>query len=178
MTIHTNKLQRDFFEAPTITVARGLIGKKLVWKQKELIITETEAYVGKDDEACHASRGKTKRTEVMFGKPGCLYIYFIYGMYYCMNIVTEREGFPAAVLIRGAIDITEGSNAILNGPGKLCKYLSIDKTYNCLNIIENDHIYLVDTHHKFEISATPRIGISKAQDKLWRFVTKIGNAYV
>src|SRR6478752_1914574 len=109
MIIHTNKLQRDFFEAPTVTVARDLIGKKLVWKQKELVITETEAYIGDGDEACHASCGKTKRTEVMFGKPGCLYIYFIYGMYYCMNIVTEREGFPAAVLIRGAIDVRNGS---------------------------------------------------------------------
>jgi DNA-3-methyladenine glycosylase len=170
MTTTINKLPRSFFEASTITVARNLIGAKLVWKQRELIITETEAYLGLDDEACHAAKGRTKRTEPMFGQPGCLYIYFIYGMYYCMNIVTECEGFPAAVLIRGAIDLTTGSH--LNGPGKLCKYLAIDKSYNCLDIIDNPDIYLTTSRHELEIITTTRIGISKAQDKPWRFVAK------
>jgi DNA-3-methyladenine glycosylase len=171
MTTITTKLSRSFFEAPTVTVARELIGSRLIWRQKELLITETEAYRGLDDEACHASKGRTKRTEVMFGQPGRLYIYFIYGMYYCMNIVTEREGFPAAVLIRGALDLTTGSH--LTGPGKLCKYLAIDKSYNCLDIIDNPDIYLTTYHHKLEITTTPRIGISKAKDKPWRFVANL-----
>ncbi len=167
------KLDIEFFERPTLLVAKELIGKYLIFKNRKLIITETEAYISENDEACHASRGKTKRTEVMFGKAGCLYVYFIYGMYYCMNVVTEREGFAAAVLIRGALEITDEYQKLFNGPGKLCKALSVDKSYNTLNIIENDEIYFLDSPLKYPILTTPRIGISKAQDKLWRFLANI-----
>jgi DNA-3-methyladenine glycosylase len=166
------KLAQSFFEAPTVMVARALIGKQFFWKGKRLVITETEAYIGKDDEACHAFRGRTKRTEVMFGKAGCLYVYFIYGMYYCMNIVTEKEGFPAAVLIRSAIDITN-NKMVINGPGKLCKYLAIDKTYNHLDVVNNEEIYLLNSNSEYEILVTPRIGISKAREKPWRFIAKL-----
>ncbi|WP_039456411.1 DNA-3-methyladenine glycosylase [Candidatus Jidaibacter acanthamoebae] len=167
------KLDLKFFERPTLLVAEELIGKYFIFNDKKLIITETEAYIGRDDEACHAARGKTKRTEVMFGRAGCLYIYFIYGMYYCMNVVTEEEGSAAAVLIRGALDISKPEQKLLNGPGKLCKNLSIDKTYNTLDIVENDRIYFLGSDLKYEIQSTPRIGISKAKDKPWRFIANL-----
>ncbi len=130
------KLSRQFFNRPTLQVAKELLGKFLVYKINEEIIaamiTETEAYIGPRDLASHASHGKTPRTEVMFGPPGHAYIYLIYGMYHCFNIVTERDGYPAAVLIRGACPVrgrsplggrsrAEGvaaSNGI-NGPARL-----------------------------------------------------------
>lgn len=168
--ISTSKLGIKFFERPTLEVARDLIGKIFIFKNRKLIITETEAYTAQGDEACHAFRGKTKRTEVMFGKAGHLYIYFIYGMYYCMNIVTEKEGVAAAVLIRGGVEITNQNPLSISGPGKLCRAFSIDKNYNKLNIVEHEEIYLIDSKEKYDINITPRIGISKAKDKMWRFV--------
>ncbi|MBX4190313.1 DNA-3-methyladenine glycosylase, partial [Candidatus Parcubacteria bacterium] len=116
------KLDRQFFEQKTLKVARELLGKYLVRRIGNKVIaakiTETEAYCGPNDKACHASKGRTSRTEVMFGKAGHAYVYLIYGMYHCLNIVTEKENYPAAVLIRGI-----GS---INGPGKLCRELKID----------------------------------------------------
>src|SRR3989344_7227500 len=116
------KLNREFFNRNTVVVARELLGKYLVRKIGSKIvrakITETEAYCGPRDLACHASRGMTPRTKVMFGPPGRAYIYLIYGMYHCLNIVTEKEGYPAAVLIRGC--------ELADGPGKTCRDLKID----------------------------------------------------
>lgn len=126
MSIPTSRLNRDFFNRPTLQVAQELLGKVLHFNQHQLIITETEAYHGTDDPACHAARGKTPRCEVMFDKAGVSYVYFIYGMYYCLNIVTEEEGTAAAVLIRGARLIGHDKTD-LSGPGKLCRYLGIDK---------------------------------------------------
>lgn len=130
-------LTRDFYEYNTLKVARDLLDKFLVRKiGKKIIagmITETEAYCGPNDLASHASRGRTPRTEIMFGPPGRAYIYIIYGMYYCLNIVTEKKGYPAAVLIRGVkIDGVDYSKT--NGPGKLCKFLKIDKKLNGIDI--------------------------------------------
>ncbi|EKD64189.1 MAG: 3-methyladenine DNA glycosylase, partial [uncultured bacterium] len=93
------RLSRDFFERNTLDVARELLGKFMVFNGKVGRITEVEAYIGQDDPACHAARGMTPRNRVMFGQGGFSYVYFIYGMYHCLNFVTEREGFPAAVLI-------------------------------------------------------------------------------
>jgi DNA-3-methyladenine glycosylase len=165
----THKLNRKFFEQSTIDVAKGLIGKELVFGKYSGIITETEAYIGRDDPACHAAKGRTKRTEVMFGKAGFSYIYLIYGMYHCLNVVTEEEEFPAAVLIRGLwLDNMQGKH--LDGPGKLCKYMEITTAHNKLDITNSDEFFIRDTDLKLNFKATSRIGISKGMDKLWRFV--------
>lgn len=130
-------------------------------------ITETEAYIGTDDPACHAARGKTPRNAVMFGQAGMSYVYFIYGMYFCFNIVTEDEHIGAAVLIRGLI---EPGGRHLNGPGKLCREWSITRNDNGRDLTTDPDFYVLDTPSFQTYDTTPRIGITKATDKLWRFV--------
>jgi DNA-3-methyladenine glycosylase len=170
----TKRLGRTFFERSTLVVAKELLGKYLVrkinGKEIALPITETEAYHGPKDKASHASRGKTPRTAVMFGPPGHAYIYLIYGMYHCLNIVTGPEEFPSAVLIRGL----EG----INGPGKLCRELHINKSLNTEDITTSKEIWIEDRGpRKGRIIRTPRVGIDYAgdyKDKLWRFVLESG----
>jgi DNA-3-methyladenine glycosylase len=162
------KLTRDFYNRPTLEVAQALLGKVLVFDNYHAIITETEAYIGLDDPACHAHKGRTKRTEVMFGPAGYSYVYLIYGMYHCLNFITEEEGIAAGGLIRGAKLITE-PYLNLNGPGKLCKFLQITKHHNCIDIVESDNFYVIDQNVTPIFKATPRIGIKKGIDKLWRF---------
>lgn len=119
-------LNNKFFNRPTLKVAKELLGKILVRKigQRKIsgMITEVEAYVGPEDKASHASRGRTERTKIMFGKPGHWYVYLIYGMHYCLNIVTEKENYPAAILIRSVERV--------KGPGRVCRYFKIDKKFN------------------------------------------------
>ncbi|MBQ4875017.1 MAG: DNA-3-methyladenine glycosylase [Rickettsiaceae bacterium H1] len=161
------KLDRAFFARNTLIVAQKLLGKKLFYNGKNGIITETEAYIGTDDPACHARFGMTKRNKVMFGQAGYTYVYLIYGMYYCLNFVTESVDFPAAVLIRGVM----ADKKHYDGPGKLCRYYNISTEQNNLDIIDNDNFYLSDTEeidHNF--IRTSRIGIKNGVDKLWRFV--------
>lgn len=168
------KLKRDFFKRPTLKVARELIGKTLVRnlgsKTIKDIITETEAYVGPNDLASHASRGRTKRTEVMFAKAGTAYVYMIYGMYFCFNVVTEKEDYPAAVLIRATKKVS--------GPGRLCKFFRIDKRLNREDIVKSKKIWIEDDKkiiNSKSIKKTKRIGVDYAEnykDKLWRFVIK------
>ena len=164
-------LTRDFFAQPTLTVAQELLGKILVFGDKAGLITETEAYRGEDDPACHAARGKTPRTAVMFGPAGVSYVYFIYGMYHCLNFVTEEEGKPAAVLIRALMLLTPAP-LHLNGPGKLCRHLGITREHSGIDITENDSFYVKDSPLSPPFDATPRIGIKRGQDKLWRFVVR------
>lgn len=185
-------LDSEFYNRPTLWVARDLLGKKLVRRigKTELsgIITETEAYCGIDDSACHAHRGKTARNAVMFGMPGYAYVYFTYGMHYLLNLVTEDEGNPCAVLIR-AIEPLSGIDQmrsrrkqqdknLTNGPAKLCQALSIDKSFYGWDLTKGKQLW-VEPHRDIpddNIVTTPRIGIDYAakQDReaLWRFLVK------
>jgi DNA-3-methyladenine glycosylase len=190
------KIQRSFYAQPTIQVARQLLGKYLVRKHSDGTtvgkIVETEAYVGPHDLACHASKGRTARTEVMFGAPGHAYVYFIYGVYYCLNIVTEKVGHASAVLIR-ALEPIEGvelmekrrkTSALRNlasGPGKLCLAMAIDKTLNGADMSRGNVLYVEDRDEAApKIIARPRIGVDYAgkwKDKPWRFLIR-GSEFV
>lgn len=163
------KLEREFYNRPTLQVAQELIGKEVLFNSFQGVITETEAYVGKDDPACHAARGMTKRNEVMFGKAGVSYVYFIYGMYHCLNFVTEAEGFPAAVLIRG-VHISNLDYKKTNGPGKLCKVMNITREHNGVDIVESKDFYVADKGYDLKFDTTQRIGISQGKELPWRFV--------
>lgn len=162
-------LPREFFARDTNIVSQELLGKALYFQGKIGIITETESYIGQDDPACHAARGRTKRTDIMFGPAGFSYVYLIYGMYYCLNFVTETEGFPAATLIRG-VQIISPEKIQLQGPGKLCRYLGINISHNKCDIIDNNEFFVSDINLKLPYSTTTRIGITKGTDKLWRYV--------
>lgn len=159
------RLGYDFYNRHVVEVAQDLIGKRLVWGDFEGIITETEAYRGLDDAASHAARGSTTRSSIMFGPPGHVYVYLIYGMYHCLNIVTEEPGQPSAVLIRGI----QSMDMHLNGPGKICRHLGIDRSHNHLNLSTHGTCYLTQGITPLQYEVTPRIGIKKAADKLWRF---------
>ena len=167
------RLDRKFFERKTLVVARDLIGKLLVRKIGPTIyraqITETEAYFGPNDLASHASKGLTPRTKPMFGPAGYSYVYLIYGMYHCLNVVTEKAGYPAAVLIRGVM--LEKHH---DGPGKLCRELKIDKKLNEIDMTTNKELWFEDDGAKIgRIKKTPRIRVDYAgeyKDKPWRFV--------
>lgn len=164
-------LPRPFYERPTLEVARDLLGKTFVFGNTRGFITETEAYIGQADPACHAARGRTKRTEVMFGPAGFSYVYLIYGMYHCLNFVTEREGFPAAVLIRG-IQLVSPQDEHLNGPGKLCRDIGITRHHNAIDLTQKKDFCVLNNSIYLKYECTQRIGISKGQDKLWRFVAR------
>ncbi len=166
------KLKSTFFTQPTLLVAEQLLGKVLVFKKYKGIITETEAYFGFDDPASRAFRGETPRTQLMFGKPGFSYVYLIYGMYHCLNIVTEKEGFPAAVLIRG-VQLLDETGLHLNGPGKICRHMGITKIHNGLDMTTDDTFYIGCITQKLKFSKTPRIGIKAGTDKLWRFLAHV-----
>jgi len=165
-----NSLNLSFYESNAVKVAKQLIGKQLFLGPYQGIITETEAYRGSDDEASHAYKGLTKRNTVMFGPPGHIIFLMNYGFYYCLNIVTEPQGQPSAVLIRGLLLPNE---LHLNGPGKVGKYLKLDKTHNGISLLDNNDFYITDGIKVRDILVTPRIGIKKAVEKPWRFLIKI-----
>lgn len=168
-------LPQAYFNRPTPTVARSLVGKYLVRENGTGTmagkIVEVEAYVGPSDKACHASKGRTARTDVLFGLPGVSYVYLIYGMYHCLNVVTERPDFPAAVLIR-AIQL-DGS--LIDGPGRVCRALGIDRTLNRLDMTIGKQFWFEEREkrtRKTVIGAFPRIGVDYAGSwakKPWRF---------
>ena len=164
-------LEKDFFDKPVLTVARELIGKTLVREvdgvSHALMITETEAYDGEQDLACHASKGRTKRTEVLYGKAGIWYVYLIYGMYDMLNIVCGPEDYPSAVLIRGV----EG----FDGPGKLTKGLRIHRALNTALATKASGLWIEEgiVVPDKDILITPRIGVTYAKEwaeKPYRFV--------
>jgi DNA-3-methyladenine glycosylase len=165
------RLNKDFFLQDTIIVSQKLIGKKIIVNvdKQEFsgIITETEAYmVG--DSACHGYRGKTARNEAIFEEGGIAYVYFIYGMYYCLNFVTEKKDYYSAVLIRG-IDLLTPQKKLLDGPGKICKYLGINRSHDKIDIVKGNFIQLYDIGFNPLFESLPRVGITKNADKLWRF---------
>lgn len=172
-------LSRAYYRQPTLQVAKGLLGKYLVRAGGNGLlagrIIEVEAYVGPEDQASHAYRGRTKRTEVMFGKAGIAYVYLIYGMYHCLNVVTEREGYPAAILIR-AIEV-EGTR-LIDGPGRLCRHFEISREQNCHDLTLGENLWLEDRGERIaqgRIIAAPRIGVDYAgawAAKPWRFRLK------
>jgi len=184
------KLPRSFYEQTTIDVAKQLLGKYLVRRHPEgnVVgrIVETEAYVGPEDLACHASKGRTARTEVMFGPAGHAYVYFIYGFYNMLNLVTEVKGYPAAVLIR-AVEPVDGielmktrrqNGALRNlasGPGKLCQAFAVDRSLNGADLRGNV-LYLEDRGEPVpKFRATPRIGVDYAgkwKAKPYRFLVR------
>lgn len=174
-------LNKKFYQQDTLKVAQNLLGcflvRKIGKKITKGIITETEAYIGEDDLACHASKGRTPRTEIMYGEAGRAYVYMIYGMYHCLNIVTEKKDFPAAVLIR-AVKIDGIDYKKTNGPGKLCKFLKIDRKLNDWDMAKGEKLYVEKPTQNFSkknIVAGRRIGIDYAQhckNYLWRFYIK------
>jgi len=164
MIIH--KLPRKFYNRDTVTVAKELLGKYLVhqWKDKQQIgkIVEVEAYLGPHDLAAHSAKGRTKRTEVMFGPPGHAYVYLIYGMYHCINAVTEDEGHASAVLLR-AIEPIQGITLRTQGPGLLCKAMHITKQHNGMDLV-GDHLFVGESSNQeiIKIIKRPRIGVDYA----------------
>jgi DNA-3-methyladenine glycosylase len=183
-------LPRTFYNRPTLTVARELIGARLVRILGGVrlvgLIAETEAYISQQDLACHAKAGITARTQVMFGEPGHAYVYFTYGNHWMLNVVTEREGFPAAVLIR-AIQPIEGVEVMLErrngrdtfGPGKLCQALGITKHENGLDLTERSGSLWIEEGVNIPnslVTKGPRVGLNNTPEpwlsKPWRFLVK------
>ena len=162
------KLTEEFFRRPCLAVAEDLVGKVLVCGGKRLRIAETEAYCGEEDTACHAHKGRTKRTEVMYMEAGTIYVYLCYGMHWLLNIVTGEIDHPEAVLIRACREA--------NGPGKLTKALGITGELNRRHICRREDIFVEDDGFRCEVTTDKRVGIGYAtqedQDKPWRFKMK------
>ena len=159
------KLTYEFYHRPCLDVARELVGKVLVHGDLRLRITETECYCGERDTACHASKGRTQRTEVMYREAGTIYVYLCYGVHWMLNIVTGEVEQPEAVLIRAC----EGK---FNGPGKLTKALSITGQLNRGSIL-GDELWIEDDGFSCAVAKDTRVGIGYASEedrsRLWRF---------
>jgi DNA-3-methyladenine glycosylase len=175
-------LGRSFYARDTVTVARSLLGKMLVHGETAGRIVETEAYLGGDDLASHSARGVTPRTRVVFGPPGHAYVYFIYGMYECLNLVAEPEGTPGCVLIR-AVEPVAGIEEmrrrrpaahtltdLASGPGKLTLALGITRKWNGCDVTDGALTVREPGPADFRIAVTPRIGIRHCADRPLRFV--------
>jgi DNA-3-methyladenine glycosylase len=183
-------LPRSFYLRPTVDVARALLGKIVSRGKTSGRIVETEAYLGIEDAAAHSARGITDRTRVIFGAPGHAYVYLIYGMYECLNLVAEPEGVAGCVLIRALEPMTgldimrrrraaaRGIEALANGPGKLTLALGITRRHNGADVTRGPLVVCKGAEDdRFEIGVSPRVGISKAADLPLRFFIK-GNRFV
>lgn len=196
--MRTGRLRRDFFVRDTLTVARELLGQRLVrTSERERLtgrIVEVEAYIGEDDQACHARSGRTKRNAPMYGPPGHAYVYLIYGMHHCLNIVTEREGYPAAVLIRALepLEGIEGMQAhrggrpdlpLTSGPARLCQALDIDQSFDGADLCAPYALLFLEECASVpdeDVVTGPRIGVrgdDVAVTNPWRFYVQ-GNQYI
>ena len=183
-------LARSFYNRPTIEVARGLLGKVVCHGATAGRIVETEAYLGGDDLASHSARGITNRTRVIFGPPGHAYVYFVYGMYECLNLVAEPEGKPGCVLIR-ALEPVSGIEIMRRrrprahtlrdltaGPGRLTLALAITRAQNGADVTRGDLVVRrLRRAPRFDIEVTPRIGITQCAELPLRYVIK-GNPFV
>lgn len=178
------KLPREFYDRDPIVVAKELLGKHLVHVSDGVEqvgrIVEVEAYLGPHDLAAHSARGRTKRTEVMFGPPGHAYVYLIYGMYSCMNVVTQPEGVASAVLLR-AVEPVQNIEGRTQGPGLLCRAMGIDRRLNGHDLLSDDfHVADPGRIERFRIVRRPRIGVDYAGHwarRLLRFYMQ-GNPFV
>jgi DNA-3-methyladenine glycosylase len=183
-------LERSFYDRDTATVARELIGMQLVRETRagrvRGRIVETEAYLPRDDSACHAARGKTPRNASMFGKPGIAYVYAIHSRW-CFNVVTEPRGVPAAVLIRAlepieglpVMEKRRGATRMLDlarGPARLCEAFDIDRRLDGWDLTQQQRLWIAraesDVKEPLDIGVTPRIGVTSAQDLLLRFACR------
>jgi len=186
-----DRLPRSFFDRPTLKVARELLGMRLVHCEPQGrtagLVVETEAYIGEDDQACHARAGLTPRTAVMYGKPGHAYVYFNYGLHWLFNCVTGAEGFPAAVLIRALVPV-EGLARIaerrtnrpqvewMSGPARLCQALNLDGSHNGLDLCQPESPVFLEFGPPIpenSVTTAPRVGLNKVAEpwksKLWNF---------
>src|SRR5579872_1033445 len=183
-------LRRAFYNRPTVEVARSLLGKVVVHGPTAGIIVETEAYLGGDDLAAHSARGVTERTRVIFGPPGHAYVYFIYGMYECLNLVAEPAGQPGCVLIRAleplaGIEVMQQRRPaarkledLASGPGKLTLAMGITRAQNGADVTRGALVVREPMERrKVEITVTPRIGIRECADWPLRFLVR-GNRFV
>lgn len=191
MSETNQKLMRSFFARDTVEVARDLLGKRLVHvdqgRRLAGIIVETEAYRGEEDQGCHCRAGRTERTSVMYGPPGVAYVYFVYGMHWLLNLVTEEEGYPGAVLLR-ALSPDEGLDVIaerrkkqpprhwMDGPAKLTQALGVDGGQNGLDSCQPGSDLFVEPGYQVEpgqIQSSPRIGLGNVPEPWksipWRF---------
>lgn len=177
-------LPRRFYDRDTVLVARELLGKHLVHVSGGVRcvgrIVETEAYLGPHDRAAHSARGLTKRTRVMFGPPGHAYVYLIYGIHHCLNVVTQPEGHASAVLLR-AIEPVHNITGRTEGPGLLCRAMHIGRGLNGCDLLSDD-LYITEPVRPvpFAIVRRPRVGVDYAgtwAKRLLRFYIK-GNAYI
>lgn len=182
-------LRRDFYDRDTEIVSRELLGAVLECRTADGItsgiIVETEAYIGEHDAACHAAAGRTRRTEPLYGPPGNAYVYFIYGIHWCINAVTRAEGLPSAALIR-ALEPLNGiplmrrrrpkarsDRDLTNGPGKLCAALGIDRHMNGLPLQRYPVVIRAGSPvDDRDVAITPRIGITQAADWPLRFLVR------
>ena len=159
------RLDYAFFHRPCLTVAEELVGKVLVHEGKMLRISETEAYCGEADTACHAHKGRTKRTEVMYGEAGTAYVYLCYGVHWLLNVVTGEREEPEAVLIRACVEAP--------GPGRLTKKLGITGQWNGKSMVDSGGLWIGDDGFSCGVAADTRVGIGYAsqedQQRLWRF---------
>ncbi len=193
-TIHLTDgkiLSQSFYERPSLEVARDLLGARLVrvlnGEKLVGVIVECEAYIGEDDQACHARHGRTARTSVMYGPPGHAYVYFTYGMHWMLNVVTERVDFPAAVLLRGILPVEgvetmtakrKGGDTL--GPAKLTQALGIDGVQNGINLCDRSSGLWVEagtTIPETDILRSPRVGLFTVPEPWkslpWRLQAKI-----
>ena len=194
MTCSKFVLPRSFFTRDTLTVARELLAKQLARRvgESDLVgkIVEVEAYGGADDPASHAYRGMTPRNQVMFGKGGFAYVYFTYGKHYCLNVTTEKEGVPGAVLIRALQPVSgiemmrrnrrrKRLRYLTNGPGKLTEAMGITKRQNGLDLTKGGELFIREpqVEEDFEEVSKGRVGIRVGVEKPWRFYIK-SNSFI